>query len=223
MRLLRGAGIACCLALAGCVTVPHGQGVAIGDLSATAEAAATATLQAREQRLQALPALSFSGRVALSGGSRGGGSGRIEWRQSGDRYQVTLSAPVSRQSWRLSGDASKATIEGVAGGPRSDTDVERLLREATGFEIPVGALAAWAGGTRADTAGFGPARLEFTGDGGLARIEQDGWTIDYLGWTGQDPGDGGPPLQLPDRINAERGEAKVRLAIDAWSWTPGTP
>src|SRR3546814_13696876 len=70
-RLLRGVGVACCLALAGCVTVPDGQGVAIGDLSAVAEAAATATLQAREQRLKALPALSFSGRVALSGGSGG--------------------------------------------------------------------------------------------------------------------------------------------------------
>src|SRR3546814_3966523 len=87
----------------------------------------------------------------------------------------------------------------------------------------LGALAAWAGGTRADAAEFGPARLEFTGDGHLARIEQDGWTIDYLGWAGQDPGDAGSPLQLPDRINAERGEAKVRLAIDAWSWAPETP
>src|SRR3546814_15014257 len=84
----------------------------------------------RSQRLKALPALSFSGRVALSGGSRGGGTGRIEWQQAGDRYRVTLSAPVSRQSWRLSGDDASATIEGIAGGPRSDTDVERLLREA---------------------------------------------------------------------------------------------
>src|SRR3546814_11697571 len=64
------------------------------------------------QRLKALPALSFSGRVALSGGSRGGGTGRIEWQQAGDRYRVTLSAPVSRQSWRLSGDDASATIEG---------------------------------------------------------------------------------------------------------------
>src|SRR3546814_10176167 len=83
------------------------------------------------QRLKALPALSFSGRVALSGGSRGGGTGRIEWQQAGDRYRVTLSAPVSRQSWRLSGDDEPATIEGIPGGPRSDTDVERLKRKST--------------------------------------------------------------------------------------------
>src|SRR3546814_5256906 len=49
-RLLRGVGVACCLALAGCVTVPDGQGVAIGDLSAAAEAAATAT-RSEERRV----------------------------------------------------------------------------------------------------------------------------------------------------------------------------
>jgi outer membrane lipoprotein LolB len=222
MSRLRGACVAACLLLAGCVTVPNGKGVAIGELSTAAEGAAIAAQQAREQRLQALPTLAFSGRVALSNG-RNGGSGRIEWQQSGDRYAVTLSAPVSRQSWRLTGDAASARIEGIEGGPRSDSDVVRLLREATGLEIPVGALAAWAGGARADAAAFGPARLEFSPDGQLARLEQDGWTVDYLGWREARPGDGGPPLQLPDRINAARGEARVRLAIDAWSWAPEAP
>ena len=94
------------------------------------------------------------------------------------------------------------------------------MREATGLEIPVGALAAWAGGARADAAAFGQASLAFTADGRLARIEQDGWTIDYLGWGEQAPGDGGPAMALPVRINAVRGEARVRLAIDAWSWAP---
>ncbi|MDN5781406.1 MAG: lipoprotein insertase outer membrane protein LolB [Luteimonas sp.] len=222
MKALRGACVVACLLLAGCVTVPNEKGAAIGELSAVAEAAATASQQAREQRLQALPTLAFSGRVALSSG-RSGGSGRIEWRQSGERYEVTLSAPVSRQSWRLTGDAASARIEGIEGGPRSDTDVARLLREATGLDIPVGAMAAWAGGARADAAAFGPARLEFTADGQLARIEQDGWTVDYLGWREEQPGDGQPPLLLPDRINAARGEARVRLAIDAWSWAPEAP
>ncbi len=222
MSVLRGAIAACCLALAGCVTVPDRGAVAIGELSASAETAAMAAQQSRERRLQALPALAFSGRVALANG-RNGGTGRIEWRQSGDRYEVTLSAPVSRQSWRLRGDGASATIEGIQGGPRSDTDVARLLREATGLDIPVGALAAWAGGARADEAVFGPARLAFASDGRLARIEQDGWTIDYLGWREEHPGEGQPSLPLPDRINAVRGEAKVRLAIDAWSWAPAAP
>ncbi|HVI58156.1 MAG TPA: lipoprotein insertase outer membrane protein LolB [Luteimonas sp.] len=219
MRLAGCACLAACLALAGCVSVPAGKGVAVGELPAAEAAAAMQRQQAREQRLAALPALSFDGRVALSNG-RNGGSGRIEWRQRGDAYDVTLSAPVSRQSWRLEGDAASARIEGVEGGPRSDTDVVRLLREATGLEIPVGALAAWASGARADAAAFGPARLGFAADGRLARIEQGGWTVDYLAWRDADIGDGRSSLAVPARIDAHRGQAKVRLAIDAWSWAP---
>lgn len=219
MRLAGCACLAACLALAGCVSVPARKGVAIGALPPAEAAAAMERQQARERRLSALPALSFDGRVALSSG-RNGGSGRIEWRQRGDAYEVTLAAPVSRQSWRLEGDAASARIEGIEGGPRSDVDVARLLREATGLDIPVGALAAWAGGARADAAAFGPARLQFAADGRLARLEQGGWTVDYLGWRDADVGDGRPPLAVPARIDAHRGQAKVRLAIDSWSWAP---
>lgn len=211
----------CIAMLAGCVSVPKGDTTAIGDLSAEARASAMAQQQAREARLQAMPGLSFSGRVALSNG-RDSGSGRIDWRQSGDDYEVTLSAPVTRQSWRLTGDAGGARIEGIQGGPREGDDVVALLRDTTGLHIPVGAMAAWASGARADEARFGPARLGFATDGRLARIEQDGWTVDYLDW--QDAVDGeGRPLQVPRRIDARRGEAEVRLAIDAWSWGPGNP
>jgi outer membrane lipoprotein LolB len=219
---LRGTCAALCLALlAGCVSVPRQQGVAIGRLSSDAQAAALARQDAREQRLRALPGLSFSGRVALSNG-RNAGSGRIEWQQSGDDYAVTLSAPVTRQSWKLSGDARSARIEGIEGGPREAADVVQLLRDSTGLDIPVGALAAWASGARADVGMFGPAKVGFDADGRLARIEQDGWTVDYLGWQEQDSGNG-EPLAMPNRINAQRDPAKVRLAIDAWSWASEAP
>ena len=222
MSVLRGTcAMLCLLALAGCVSVPARKDVAIGALSTDAQAAAMSRQQARETRLRALPTLSFAGRVALSNG-RNGGSGRIEWRQSGDDYEVTLSAPVTRQSWKLSGDAASARIEGIEGGPRTDTDVVRLLHDTTGLDIPVGALAAWASGARADAAVFGPATVEFAPDGRLARIGQGGWTVDYLGWQDAAIGDG-QPLQVPNRIDAHRDQAKVRLAIDEWTWAPGGP
>ena len=135
MKPLQHIGVAACLLLAGCVTVPNEKGASIGELSASAEAAAMAAQQAREQRLQALPMLAFSGRVALSNG-RSGGSGRIEWQLSGDRYEVTLSAPVSRQSWRLSGDSSGARLEGHGHGVLEDRDAEALLRRAANTRPP---------------------------------------------------------------------------------------
>ena len=61
----------------------------------------------REAALAMRPDWSLQGRVALSNG-RDGGSGRIDWQQQGGHYSVALSAPITRQSWRLSGDALAA-------------------------------------------------------------------------------------------------------------------
>lgn len=165
---------------------------------------------ARERALAQHTAWGLSGRVALSNG-RDGGSGRLDWWQEGERYVLELSAPVTRQSWRLHGDASGATLEGFDGGPRSGPDPVALLREATRWEIPVTALGAWVRGAPAAADRLGPPTLAFGRDGRLARLEQGGWTIEYDGWQAV----AGAP-ELPARIEARRGEARVRLIVDAW-------
>lgn len=206
MNLRRFAAAACAVLLTACAAQPVRQA-----LPAVADTPQAHQL-AREAQLAAVGDWTLQGRIALSNG-RNGGSGRIDWHQQGDRYDIALSAPVTRQGWRLSGDAASARLEGLAGGPREGTDAMQLLREATGWEIPVTALAAWVRGARADVAAIGPARMQFGADGRLSRIEQGGWTIDYSDWTTR-PAAG---LELPNRLSAVRGEARVRLVVDAWS------
>ena len=169
----------------------------------------------REQALAAQPRWSLQGRVALSNG-RDGGSGRIDWRQDGERYQVVLDAPVTRQGWRLSGDASHARLDGLAGGPREGDDPARLLFETTRWEIPVAAMAAWVRGAPADEARHGPATPAFAPDGRLAGLAQDGWSLAYDDWR---PAVADEP-EMPGRIEARRGEARVRLVIDQWGAEP---
>ncbi|MCD9028959.1 lipoprotein insertase outer membrane protein LolB [Luteimonas sp. BDR2-5] len=210
-------GAAAALALlAACTSVPVRPPGQVAALDPAALAAAESALAAHEAAVRALPSLAFAGRVAMSNG-RDGGSGRIEWRQAGAGYRVTLSAPVTRQSWQLQGGPHGARLEGLAGGAREGADVGELLWQATGFEIPVGALAAWAAGTRAEGPDAGPAEVHFDAAGRLVRLEQDGWTIDYLQWQPADAAVAGPAL--PTRINAARGDARVRLVVD--SWLPG--
>ncbi|MEJ7746772.1 MAG: lipoprotein insertase outer membrane protein LolB [Luteimonas sp.] len=173
-------------------------------------AVAAARQAQREAELAPLVAWSLQGRVALSNG-RDGGSGRIDWKQDGARYEVALSAPVTRQSWRLSGDANGAQLEGLEGGTRKGSDATSLLLEATRWEIPVTALASWARGIRAD-ASHGTATIRYGSDGRLARIEQGEWVIDYSDWRAS----GVPNIELPQRLNASRGDARVRLIVDRW-------
>jgi outer membrane lipoprotein LolB len=174
--------------------------------------AAEAAQAAREAALRVDPAWSLAGRIAVTSG-RDGGSGRIDWHQAGERYEISLSAPITRQSWRLSGDASGAMLEGLEGGPRSGPGATALLHAATGWDIPFLALADWVRGMRSDA--LGPANVEFGADGRLSRIEQDGWTIDYR-WPGAEAGSAKAPA-LPARLDARRGEAEVRLIVDTWS------
>lgn len=160
------------------------------------------------------PGWRLEGRVAVSNG-KDGGSGRIDWAQGNGRYEIALSAPITRQSWRLTGTQGLATLDGLEGGTRTGADADALLRDATRWDIPVAALGCWIRGARADAARFGDATLAFNAgaDGRLARLVQDGWTIDYTAWQ---PATATAPA-LPQRLVATRGEAKVRVIVDAWS------
>ena len=203
---LRLAGIVACLSLlAGCATT-----LPVAELPPEQHAAALQHQAARERVLAGVADWALSGRIALTNDGRGG-SGRIDWRQRDVWSEVALAAPITRQSWRLETGPGGARLEGLEGGTRVGPDASLLLRAATGWEIPVGSLASWVRGARDPAAG--PATLEFGADGRLARMQQDGWRLEFGNWTPQ-PGLG---IELPGRIEAERGEARVRLVVDAWT------
>ena len=159
----------------------------------------------RAAKLAALANWSMSGRIAVSDGGQGG-SGRIEWKQDGARYAATLSAPVTRQSWRVDGGPGGATIEGLSGGPRSGPDASALVFDATHWRVPVDALGAWLLGLDRDGD-----TVHFGADGRIDRIDGAGWSVDYGDWRTT----GG--VDLPGRIEAVQGTARVRLVVDDWS------
>jgi outer membrane lipoprotein LolB len=183
------------LVLAACARAPVRPGA--GD-----DAALLAAQAAREATLAETTQWSFAGRVSVDAAGEGG-SGRMEWSQQGDDFEIRLSAPVTRRSWQLAQRGGEASLDGLEGGPRRGDDAQALLREATGWELPVAALAAWARGARAP----GPAQLEFGPDRLPLKLVQQGWTVEYREWD---------PQQRPRRVFARKGEASVRLVVDAW-------
>lgn len=208
MRQAAGALLA--LALTGCASLAPPK--AVGDVAAgdAAQRARVAALGLTNGDCAA-PAWFLIGRVALSNG-RQGGSGRVEWTQAAGVQRLQLSAPVTRQSWVLEADATGAVLQGVTDAPLRDADAARLLRETTGWEIPVVALGCWVRGAAAAAAALGPARIAYGGDLLPRRIEQGGWTVDYDGWSTGAAGD----LPLPGRIEVRRGDDRVRLVVDRW-------
>jgi outer membrane lipoprotein LolB len=196
------------LALAACSSVDT-RSVTAPEAVAVVSAEAAAAEQARQEQLLSQPQWQFQGRAAISKG-RDGGNGRLDWQQNGPQYRVELSAPVTRQSWVLTGDAGQARLEGLAGGPRLGADAALLLREATGWDIPVALLMDWVRGLPAQ--GQSPEQFSQDARGRPRALQQAGWTIHYLDW--YEPQ--GTVSALPKRIEASSGDAKVRLIIDQW-------
>lgn len=170
----------------------------------SADATLLAAQSAREAELAADTDWLLVGRLAVDANGDGG-SGRIEWRQRGDDYTIRLSAPITRRSWVLSRTGGEVVLSGLDRGELHGTDAEAMLAEATGWRIPLTALAAWARGARAG----GPAQIEFGPAGLPALISQQGWTVDYREW------DAGVPSR-PKRVFATRGDASVRLVVETW-------
>lgn len=198
------------VALAACTSVGS-QKTPVPDVAYTVSPAAERAEAARVQALRSQPDWSFQGRVAVSKG-KNGGSGRIDWEQQGSAYQVQLSAPVTRQSWRLQGDALQGSgrLEGLDGGPREGADAQAVLLEATGWDIPVNQLPDWTRGLVLE--GSGEAALQRDAEGRPRQLRQAGWQVDYLDWYPAQDG----RESLPRRIEASKADAKVRLVVDQW-------
>ncbi len=197
-------------ALAACGSVPKRQQAPVAAEVTEVSAQAQAAEQARQVALRSERNWSFQGRAAISKG-RNGGNGRIDWAQQGEAFEVSLAAPVTRQSWQLTGGAGQPVrLDGLEGGPRTGDDAGQVLLQATGWEIPVEQLAQWVRGLPANAGA--PDHLGFDAEGRPRVLRQQGWQIDYQDWY---PAEGGTP-SLPRRIEAVNGDAKVRLIVDAW-------
>ncbi|MFC5436729.1 lipoprotein insertase outer membrane protein LolB [Rhodanobacter umsongensis] len=164
--------------------------------------------RARERALAHADHWTLQGRLGVSDG-KDGGSGSFSWTQNGDRYEFVLRGPITGKSFRLSGDAAGAMLEGLDPGPLRGPDAEALMRKALGWEVPLRDLRAWVLGLRADG---GPAELDFGVNRLPSLLQQDDWTVDYREWdTTRSP-------PLPTKVYAQRPPYKVKLSIESWQF-----
>lgn len=198
--------------LAACATLPpRSQPLAVSlecDDSAPTPAC-TAALAARIARVSA-PAWQMQGGAALRHGEQSG-SVRIDWQQHSrvpPVYQITLSVPVTRQSWRLQVDGDGALVEGLPGGARHGADAEALLAGTSGLAIPLRHMPDWLRGLPSGEGGT--SRQRWAESGQLLELQQDGWQVRF-----EYPAKG----DLPQRIVAKRSagvETEVRLFVERW-------
>jgi outer membrane lipoprotein LolB len=185
------------LALAGCVAAP------------VARPPGPVAPESRRAALQALDAWSMAGRVAVASGERGA-SASLDWRQAGGGSDIELRGPFGTGALRVSlsdGELSLSDGESRLEGE----DARRYLEGELGLELPVRELRYWVLGVPAP----GSEWEETAGPGDLPqRIVQRGWTVTYERYRRVAGAD------LPGRMTAESGSARVRLAVSRWELPP---
>ncbi|ANJ66496.1 outer membrane lipoprotein LolB [Halothiobacillus diazotrophicus] len=152
------------------------------------------------------------GRAAVRTGIKGG-SVSLDWRQTGDVTDVRLSAPLNQGSVELLGNAALMVIKDAEGNQRYTNDPTRTLEELTGWQIPVLAIPDWIRGLPHGS----NARYTLDDHGRLASLTDAGWTISYEHYELIDG-----RAYLPMRLTLERGDIRLRLALEQWSLSAAT-
>lgn len=144
----------------------------------------------------------FSGRIGIQTETQSL-SGGLRWQHRPDADSLFLSTPLGQGVARIERSAAGVTLELPDQPPRQAPDAETLTRDALGYALPVAGLAWWMQ-ARPDPAR--PFAAEYDDAGRLARLKQDGWTIDYRQYV-QD---------RPRRLTLTREGLEIRLVADEW-------
>ncbi len=151
----------------------------------------------------------MEGRLAASDGERAA-NGRIVWRHSSREDNWTVYSPLGQIVAQLDSGPAGARLRSADGKHLDAPDAQSMLPQLLGVDAPLASLPYWVQGIpHAGATASGHDRY-----GRPTRIRDRGWTIDYTAYPDADAG------ALPQRLEAYRGDARLRLVIDQWTILP---
>jgi outer membrane lipoprotein LolB len=169
-------------------------------VAAALAAAACAELTARapEERVEFELTARFAARYRDEAAS-----GQLAWRHDAARDEVLISSPFGQGLARVTRRDALVTLVTADDRRYTAADAETLTEKVLGFRLPLTGLADW---VRARPTENAPAQPTYDGDGRLAALEQDGWTIEYQEYA----------AGRPSRLRLRYPGLELRLAITAW-------
>ena len=156
--------------------------------------------------LETLTDWQVRGRVAIRS-EDDGWNADFDWQQRGESYRIRLRGPFGQGGIELHGDKLGVWLRRQDEAPVYARNVELLLKEETGWRLPVLGLSDWLRGLPADAQ---PAALDWDQQGRLQSLQQDGWNIAYGRY--RTVGE----RQLPDKLQLLRDRLLVKVVVDEW-------
>lgn len=183
------------LLLAGCAGAPR------------MDAPVNADWQARQALLDALTLWEFTGRIGVRD-DKESHSSRIRWQQQGANYVINLWGTLNAGATEITGRPGEVILEQEGKPPLTAETAEDLVYDQLGYELPVAQLTYWIKGIPAPA---GESSQTFNAEHHLISLEQDGWLVQYLGYTNY------ATESLPTRIRIEK--PPLRLDFVRLDWT----
>jgi len=152
----------------------------------------------------------LEGRISVKNGEQAF-SGGIRWQHEGPRDEILLTAPMGQGLAQLRREPDRVRLITAEGREHEAASGEALLERVLGVRLPVEGMLYWVMGLPRPQTGHS---LVWDEVGRVARLNQDGWQLDYARHQQQ------AGRWLPGRIFARRDEdLEFRLVVDAW-WLP---
>lgn len=158
---------------------------------------------------QAVSDFELIGRMSASDTERAA-SGRIEWRHHGQHDEWTVFSPLGQIVARLVSTPHGATLHTADGNRVDAPSVQHMIPELFGVDVPVDGLTLWVQAVPRP----GARVLGVDAVGRPARISDAGWVIEYNAYASTAPDS---PAR---RIDAHRGDNRIRLILDEWIPNP---
>lgn len=141
-------------------------------------------------------------------------SGRLSWQHRGASDHILVADPLGQGIAEIEQDGAGARLRTRDGRQYRATDAATLLKDATGYPLPLGELPAWLIG-RPTAAG----QIQPDEQGRPRTLADAGWQIEYVY-------DSDAPAALPVLLTLRRGSSpelrslELRLRIEEWRSNP---
>ncbi|KAG0194297.1 hypothetical protein DFQ28_000543 [Apophysomyces sp. BC1034] len=125
----------------------------------------------------------YRGRFAVSYEDQNGqprnAYGNFDWQETGGTVKLQLLSPLGQTLAIIASAPGLATLELPNKAPRTAPNVSDLMRSTLGFSLPIEGLRYW---LQPSVSPRSRASTSTDGTGRLSRVEQDGWTIEYVAY-----------------------------------------
>ena len=162
---------------------------------------------AREAELQALPAWSLDGRIAVAAGEDGF-SGGFDWVQAGERADISLQGPLGGAAFAIRVDGERLTLN-ARGETYTDDEARAIIgdRIGNGTMLPVGEMRYWLIGVPAPGLDHDEARDD---QWRLTELGQSGWRVRYERYAIVGL------YELPTRVEMSTEGLRLRVVVADW-------